>query len=187
MAYTPNKNTIDTLRDIYELEGSYAGVARSLNKGRRSSSKQFTARQVSKILKQENRGNVGGGYSKQNKALSVDFSKAQQRSLQRKSKETSQTYQKTYEESKAPSKIYDSIKDNIKNKRERTNLEIRELMQRKNKNRKAGQDTSKIDGQIQKKRDTIKGLQQFDDELDSTAKQATNYKDWKGMQDARTP
>ena len=61
MSYKPNKATISVLRDIYELEGSYAGVARSLNKGRQSDSNKFTARQVSRMLNRENVGLEDGG------------------------------------------------------------------------------------------------------------------------------
>lgn len=161
------------MRELYELEGSFAGVARSLNRGRRQ--KDFTARQVSRMLNRENVGGEGSGYTKENAPKPVRLTLAQQRSLQRKAKPTSGTYRKAYEESKAPREIYDSIKKNIDNKRKRLRNQL-------TKATRAG-DRKKA----QRLRDELKKLNQFDDELKEAADKANTYKDWKGMQDANTP
>lgn len=171
--YTPSRETLETLRELYELEGSYAGVARSLNRGRQQ--KDFTARQVSRMLARENVGREGSGYTKEAAPQPVRLTPAQQRSLQRKAKETSGTYRRTYEESEAPQAIYDGIKKNIDAKRERLKLELRDAT-------RAG-DRKEADTL----RDQLKRLNQFDDELKEAADKAKEYKDWKGMQDANTP
>jgi len=175
MTYTPSKDTIQNLRDLYELRGSYAGVARDLNKGRRSDSQQFSPNQVKRMLNQRNQGGSGSGYSKVNDPKPVRLSSAQQRSLQRKAKIESGTYEKAFKESKAPNAIYDSIKNNISNKRNR-------LKERRKKLLKQGQ--KKEADALNKE---IQALNKFDEELDKTAKNAKGYKDWKGMQDAKTP
>tara|TARA_R110000751_G_scaffold282844_1_gene386113 strand:- start:2704 stop:3261 length:558 start_codon:yes stop_codon:yes gene_type:complete len=185
MAYKPNKDTVSILQELYELEGSYAGVSRRLNKGR--SVKDFTPRQVAKMLNRENVGASGGGYSKVNKPKGVRLSNAQQRSLQRKSKRPSGTYKTVFKESKAPNAIYDSIKRNIKNKRNRIQEEIRDLMQQKKKNLKAKQNTKAIDSKIESLREKVKGLYQFDENLDNAAKTAKDLGSWKNIQDQRTP
>jgi hypothetical protein len=171
--YTPSRETVQNLRDLYELEGSYAAVARSLNRGRRQ--KDFTARQVSRMLNRENVGGSGSGYTKQDAPLPVRLSQAQQRSLQRKAKVESGTYRRAYESSDAPKEIYDSIKKNIDAKRERLKDEL-------SKASAFGQ-RDKAD----KLREQIKKLNQFDNELKEAADKAQTYKDWKGMQDAKTP
>ncbi len=171
--YTPSEETIRTLRDIYELEGSYAATARSLNRGRQR--KDFTARQVSRMLARENVGGEGSGYTKENAPKGVRLTPAQQRSLQRKAKETSGTYRRAYETSKAPNEIYDSIKKNIRNKRD-------ELRKEQEKALSYGQ-RKKADSLAKE----IQRLNQFDDELKGMADKAKTYKDWKGMQDANTP
>ena len=185
MSYTPNRDTVATLQELYELEGSYAGVSRRLNKGR--SVKDFTPRQVSKMLNRENVGSTGGGYSKVNKPKGVRLTNAQQRSLQRKSKRTSGTYKKVFKESSATDDIYNSIKKNIKNKRNRIQEEIRDLMQQKKKNLKAKQNTKAIDAKIESLREKVKGLYQFDDNLDKAAKTAKDLGSWKKIQDMDTP
>lgn len=175
MSYKPSKDTIDTLRDIYELKGSYAGVARDLNKGRRAESKQFTANQVRRMLNRENVGGDGSGYTKENAPLPVNLTDAQQRSLQRKSKETSRTYEKAYDENESKEEIYNKIKQNIANKRER-------LVEKRDKLLSQGQRD-----EAERLLDEINALNKFDEELDETARNARKYKDWKGMQDAETP
>lgn len=171
--YTPSRGTLNTLRELYELEGSFAGVARSLNRGRRQ--KDFTARQVSRMLNRENVGGEGSGYTKENAPKPVRLTPAQQRSLQRKAKRSSGTYRRAYEQSEAPREIYDSIKENIDNKRLRLRKQLRKAT-------RAG-DRKKAE----RLRDELKRLNQFDDELKEAAEKANTYKDWKGMQDANTP
>ena len=171
--YTPSKETIRTLRDIYELEGSYAATARSLNRGRQR--KDFTARQVSKMLARENVGGEGSGYTKEDAPKPVRLTPAQQRSLQRKAKETSGTYRRAYETSKAPNAIYDSITENIRKKRERLKSEQEKAL-------RFGQ-RKKADALAKE----IQRLNQFDKELKEIADKAKSYKDWKRMQDAETP
>ena len=175
MAYTPSKDTIQNLRDIYELKGSYAGVARDLNKGRQSTSKQFTAQQVKRMLNQENVGGDGSGYSKQNAPQKTNLSPAQQRSLQRKAKVESRTYEKAYKQSTKGQQIYIKIKNNIENKRNGLIIKRRKLM-------KAGQ-TAEANEVLKE----IQALNKFDEDLDEQAKKAKTYKDWKGMQDENTP
>ena len=173
--YTPSTETVDTLRELYELEGSYAGVARSLNRGRRSSSKQFTPRQVSRMLNRRNVGGDGSGYSKQNDPKPVRLTPAQQRSLQRKAKTTSGTYRRTFEDSKAPQDIYNSIKRNIDNKISRKEKQLEEALA-----------FGQFD-RVERLEDELSRLKQFDDELKDMAGKAKDYKDWKGIQDANTP
>lgn len=171
--YTPSRDTINTLRELYELEGSYAGVARSLNRGRRS--KDFTPRQVSRMLNRSNVGGDGSGYSKQNDPKPVRLTPAQQRSLQRKAKTESGTFRRSYERSKAPREIYDSITRNIDRKRNRLKDELKKATKFRQKD--------KAD-QLRKQ---IQALNKFDKQLAEQAKKAKTYKDWKGMQDAQTP
>ena len=171
--YTPSKETIRTLRDIYELEGSYAATARSLNRGRQR--KDFTARQVSRMLARKNVGGEGSGYTKEDAPKPVRLTPAQQRSLQRKSKETSGTYRRAYETSKAPNEIYESITDNIRKKRERLKREQEKAL-------RFGQ-REKADALAKE----IQRLNQFDEDLKEIADKAKSYKDWKRMQDAETP
>jgi hypothetical protein len=171
--YTPSRETLQNLRDLYELEGSYAAVARSLNRGRRQ--KDFTARQVSRMLNRENVGSDGSGYTKENAPKPVRLTPAQQRSLQRKAKVESGTYRRAYEKSDAPRDIYDSIKKNIDAKRERLKDELSKASAFGQRDK-----ADKLRKQIQK-------LNQFDDELKDAADKAKDYKDWKGMQDAKTP
>lgn len=171
--YTPSEETVRTLRDIYELEGSYAAVARSLNRGRQR--KDFTARQVSRMLARENVGGEGSGYTKRNAPKPVRLTPAQQRSLQRKAKETSGTYRRAYETSKAPNEIYEAITNNIRKKRERLKREQEKAL-------KFGQ-RDKAEALAKE----IQRLNQFDKDLKETADKAKTYKDWKGMQDAKTP
>lgn len=171
--YTPSRETLETLREIYELEGSYAGTARVLNRGRQS--KDFTPRQISRMLKRENVGRKGSGYTKEAAPAPVVLTPAQQRSLQRKSKETSGTYQRSFEESNAPNEIYDSIKNNIEKKRERLRVEQEKAL-------RYGQ-RDKAEALAKE----IQSLNKFDEELNEMAEKAVKYKDWKGMQDAKTP
>jgi len=171
--YTPSRETLSNLREIYELEGSYAATARVLNRGRQR--KDFTARQVSRMLRRENVGGEGSGYTKQDAPLPVRLTPAQQRSLQRKAKQTSGTYRRSYEESNAPNEIYESITDNIRKKRERLRREQEKAL-------RFGQ-RKKADALAKE----IQRLNQFDDELKDMADKAKSYKDWKGMQDAKTP
>lgn len=171
--YTPSRETLETLRELYELEGSYAGVARSLNRGRQQ--KDFTPRQVSRMLARENVGREGSGYTKEAAPKPVRLTSAQQRSLQRKAKETSGTYRRAYEESEVPNEIYESITENIRKKRNRLREE---------------QEKALGFGQRKKAEELAKEIQrlnQFDKELKETADKAKSYKDWKGMQDANTP
>jgi len=171
--YRPSKDTINNLRDLYELEGSYAAVARSLNRGRRE--KDFTARQVSRMLNRKNVGQKGSGYEKVNEPKPVRLTPAQQRSLQRKAKIESGTYKRAYESSKAPRAIYDSIKKNIDAKK--AELE-------------AKRDEALAFGQRDKAEaltKQIQNLNDFDKDLKEQADKAKTYKDWKGMQDANTP
>ena len=171
--YRPSKETLKNLRDLYELEGSFAGVARALNRGRQK--KDFTARQVSRMLNRENVGQEGSGYTKEDAPKPVRLTPAQQRSLQRKAKQESGTYRRAFEESNAPQDIYDSIKRNIDRKRERLRRQEEEATAFGQRDR------------AEALRDQIRRLNQFDEELKSQADNAKNYKDWKGMQDARTP
>ena len=180
MAYTPSKDTIQNLRDLYELEGSYRATTESLNKGRQSNSKQFTEYQVKQMLKRDRVRDEGaiGGWSYRNAPKSIRMSSVQQRSLQRKAKVESGTYKrafKDYKEEKRSTKAYDKIKKNIDAKRERLTIERRKYM-------KAGQ-TKEANALLKK----IEALNDFDKNLDSAKGSATNYKKWKALNDGETP
>lgn len=171
--YTPSRETLSNLREIYELEGSYAATARVLNRGRQR--KDFNARQIARMLRRKNVGGEGSGYTKEDAPQPVRLTPAQQRSLQRKAKKTSGTYRRSYEESDAPRAIYDSITENIRNKRD-------ELRREQEKALSFGQ-RKKADALAKE----IQRLNQFDEQLKEMADKAKSYKDWKGMQDAKTP
>ena len=175
MSYTPSKETRKVLRDLYEMKGSYAGVARELNKGRRDDDK-FSARQVSRMLAQERKRDEGakGGWSNRDKPQGVNLTKAQQRSLQRKSKETSQNYRRTYDdyrEKPRSDEALNKIQGNIVNKRERLNRKRDEYMAAGDK------------GSADKINEQLKRLDRFDDKLNKAAKGAKNYREWKGIKE----
>tara|TARA_R110001583_G_scaffold131763_1_gene283590 strand:- start:5562 stop:6104 length:543 start_codon:yes stop_codon:yes gene_type:complete len=180
MAYTPSKDTIQNLRDLYELEGSYKATAESLNKGRRSDSQQFTEYQIKQMLKRDRVRDEGaiGGWSYRNDPKPIRMSSAQQRSLQRKAKVESGTYKsafKDYKEEKRSTKAYDKIKANIDAKRERLKKERRKYM-------KAGQ-TKEANALLKQ----IQALDDFDNSLDNAKDSATTYKKWKALNDGETP
>lgn len=173
MTYRPNQDTRRNLRDIYEMEGSYAATARRLNEGR--SKNLFNARQVRRMLNTVNEGGVGSGYSKQDAPLPVKLSSAQQRALQRKAKVESRTYERSYDESDTGRDIYDSITNRIDEKR-------RKLQNRRERLMLQGQ-KEEADAVLEE----IRRLNKFDSQLGETADKAKTYRDWKGMQDANTP
>jgi len=180
MAYTPSKDTIQNLRDLYELEGSYRATTESLNKGRQSNSKQFTEYQVKQMLKRDRVRDEGavGGWSYRNAPKPIRMSSAQQRSLQRKAKVESGTYKrawKDYKEEKRSTKAYDKIKANIDAKRERLKADRKRFM-------KQGQ--TKEGNALLKQ---IEALNSFDDSLDNAKDSATTYKKWKELNDGETP
>jgi len=180
MAYTPSKDTVQNLRDLYELEGSYRATTESLNKGRQSNSQQFTEYQVKQMLKRDRIRDEGavGGWSYRNAPKSIRMSSSQQRSLQRKAKVESGTYKNAwtdYQDTKRSTKAYDKIKKNIDNKRNRFKEERRRYM-------KAGQ-TKEANALLKK----IQALDSFDNSLDSAKDTATTYKKWKQLNDGDTP
>lgn len=171
MTYTPSKDTIQGLRDIYEMQGSYRAVAEELNKGRRSGSKQFTEYQVKQMLKRER---VAHGEYK-DAPTGVRLTPAQQRSLQRKTKESGQVYRKSYSEyrdnPRRSEKAYRDIKKNIDKKRS-------ELQDKKRLAMKAG-DRS-LAAKIQK---DIDRYNQFDENLENAVDGAKGFTDWKDIRD----
>lgn len=171
MTYTPSKDTIQGLRDIYEMQGSYRAVAQELNKGRRSDSKQFTEYQVKQMLKRKRVAH--GEFTDSPKG--VRLTPAQQRSLQRKTKESGQVYRKSYSEyrenPRRSEKAYREIKKNIDEKRS-------ELQDKKRQAMKAG-DRS-LAAKIQK---DIDRYNQFDENLENAVDGAEDFTDWKDIRD----
>jgi len=171
MTYRPSRDTVQGLRDIYEMQGSYRGVANELNKGRRSDSKQFTEYQVKQMLKRER---VAHGEYK-NAPKGIRLTPAQQRSLQRKTKESGQVYRKSYsqyrENPRRSEKAYRDIKKNIDEKRS-------ELQDKKRQAMKAG-DTS-LAAKIQKK---IDKYNKFNENLEAAVDGAEDFTDWKDIRD----
>ena len=171
MTYTPSKDTIQGLRDIYEMQGSYRAVAQELNKGRRRDSKQFTEYQVKQMLKRKRIAH--GEFTDSPKG--VRLTPAQQRSLQRKTKESGQVYRKSYSEyrdnPRRSEKAYRDIKKNIDKKRS-------ELQDKKRQAMKAGDKS--LAAKIQK---DIDRYNQFDENLESAVDGAEDFTDWKDIRD----
>jgi hypothetical protein len=171
MTYTPSKDTIQGLRDIYEMQGSYRAVAQELNKGRRSDSKQFTEYQVRQML---NRKRISHGEFTDS-PKGVRLTPAQQRSLQRKTKESGQVYRKSYsqyrENPRRSEKAYREIKKNIEDKRDALQNKKRQAMKAGDRN---------LAAKIQK---DIDRYNQFDENLENAVDGAEDFTDWKDIRD----
>jgi len=171
MTYTPSKDTIQGLRDIYDMQGSYRAVAKELNKGRRSDSKQFTEYQVKQMLKRERIAH--GEFTDSPKG--VRLTPAQQRSLQRKTKESGQVYRKSYSEyrenPRRSEKAYRDIKANIKEKVDKLKAEKRQARKQL--------DTALAD----EKQREIDKYNIYNENLENAVNSADDYTDWKDIRD----
>ena len=171
MTYRPSKATIQGLRDLYEMKGSYQKVADELNKGRRSGSRNFTSYQVRQMLK---RYRVAHGEFVDN-PTPVRLTEAQKRSLQRKTKEESAIYKRSYteyrENPRRSEKAYREIKERIAERRDALQRKKREAMKAGDRNLAA-----KIQRDIDK-------YNQFDENLENAVDSADDYTDWKSIRD----